>query len=162
MRWHVAQQIVDGAAADQLEAGDLVAEPGPHVGEKPHGRRRITDADPGRLDRGRAGKEPQHRARDDAEGAFRANEEVAQRVAGVVLAQVSHTVPDATVGEHHLEAEHEVAGVAVAQHLRAAGIGREIAADLRRALRPEREREEPVVLGRDPLHLGEHDTGVDR
>ncbi len=46
----------------------------------------------------------------------RADEELLQVVAGVVLAQAAQPVPDAAVGEHHFEPEHEVARIAIAQH----------------------------------------------
>ena len=86
----------------------------------------------------------QHRRGDDAERALRADEQVLQVVAGVVLAQALEAVPDPPVGEHDLEAEHEVAGVAVAQDGRAAGIGREVAADAAGALGGEGEREQKL------------------
>ena len=70
----------------------------------------------------------------------------------------SQTSPD---GEHHLEAEHQVARVAVGEHAGAAGIGREVAADLAGAFRGERQREQPVGgVGRG-LRVGEDDAGLD-
>jgi hypothetical protein len=49
----------------------------------------------------------QDRARDDPERAFGADEEVAQAIAGVVLAQPAQQVEHLAVGQHHLKAERE-------------------------------------------------------
>ena len=49
-------------------------------------------------------KQAQHRGGDDAERALRADEQLLQVVAGVVLAQASQAVPDAPVGQDHLQA----------------------------------------------------------
>ena len=65
--------------------------------------------DKGSLDRARARKELQHRGGDDAERAFRADEQVLQVVAGVVLLQLVETVRDAAVGQHDFQPEREVA-----------------------------------------------------
>ena len=79
------------------------------------------------------------------ERALGAHEQMLEVVAGIVLLERAQAVPDLAVGQHDFEAQHEVAGVAVAQHLHAAGIGREIAADHARALGAQAEREEAVV-----------------
>ncbi len=93
---HVLEDQRERVAGHELECREAVAAPGSHDGEK--GERRIDVLH--RHEGGRAGarrrKQLQHRAGDDAEGAFRADEQVAQRVAGVVLAQAvnpSHTRP---------------------------------------------------------------------
>ena len=78
-----------------------------------------------------------------------------QVVAGVVLLQRAEAVPDAAVGEHDLEAEHELARVAVGQHADAAGVGAEVAADLAGALRRQAEREQAVDAVGGGVHLGE-------
>ena len=78
------------------------------------------------------------------ERALGADEELLQVVAGVVLAQRPQPVPHPAVGQHHLEPEHQVAHHAVAQHRRAAGVGREVAADGAGALGAERQREQPA------------------
>ena len=52
---------------------------------------------------GRAREKLQRRRGDDAERAFRADEEIAQVVAGVVLLQGAQAVPHLPVGRHHLE-----------------------------------------------------------
>ncbi len=79
-------------------------------------------------------------------------------VAGVVLLELVEHVEHAPVGEHHLEAEHEVARHPVGERAGAARIGREIAADGAAALGAERERKQPVGVGRGLLRLHQHDA----
>ncbi len=93
---------------------------------------------------------------DDPERAFRADEEVAQVIPRVVLAQARQAVDDATVGQHDLEAQHQIARHAVAHGREPAGIGREIAADLATAFRAERQRKQPVDGLRGRLHVQQH------
>ena len=69
---------------------------------------------------------------------------MAQVIAGVVLAQAREAVPDAPVGQHHLDPQTEVAGIAVAQHIDAARVGGKVSADPRRALGGDAEGEQPV------------------
>ena len=78
----------------------------------------------------RARKQFARRRGDDAERAFGADEQLLQVVAGVVLAQRLKPSSTRAVGQHDLEAEHQVAHHAVAQHCGAARVGREIAAEL--------------------------------
>jgi hypothetical protein len=110
----------------------------------------------------RAREQAQRGGRDDPERALAADEEIAQVVAGVVLAQAVEACPDLAVGGHDLEAEAELARVAEAQHLGAAGVGGEIAADGATALRGEAEREEQAGLLRRRLHGLQHAAGVHR
>ena len=113
-----------------LEARETGAEP--LLGQSEQRRRRGKRRQ--RRHRGHHGGRPrmqlQRRRRDDRQRPFAADEEIAQVVAGVVLAQARKAVPDAAFGSDGLEAEAQLARVAVAQHLRAAGVGREVAADL--------------------------------
>jgi hypothetical protein len=87
--------------------------------------------------------------------------EIAQVVAGVVLLERPQAVPDVPRRRHHLEAEHELAGVAVVQHVHAAGVGREVAADGAAALGGKAQREQPVVRCRRLLNGLQHDTRLD-
>ena len=96
--------------------------------------------------------EPQHRARDDAERAFGADEQLLQIVTRVVLEHLVQRAQDGPVGEHGLETEHEVAHHAEADHLIAARVRRDVAADRARAARAEVEREEVARVGRGSLH----------
>ena len=94
----------------------------------------------------RLGEHPHPRLGDHAERALGADEQLGQVVAGVVLAEPAQPVPDAAVGQHDLEAEHQLAGHAVAQHRGAAGVGGEVAADLdHRPVRAPDLRPGPVV-----------------
>ncbi len=91
----------------------------------------------------------QHGGGDDAQRAFRADEQVLQVVAGVVLAQAAQAVPHAPVRQHDFQPEHQVARIAVAQHIDAARIGGKIAADLAELLRGgQAQREKAVVRSR--------------
>ena len=72
----------------------------------------------------------QHGAGDDAERAFRADEDLFQVDAGVVLLEDVEAAHHGAVGEHDFEAAHLLAHVAVAEHLHPAGIGGDHAADL--------------------------------
>ena len=117
--------------------------------------------DPRGLARRRLGEQAQHRGRDDAQRAFGADEELLHVVAGVVLAQAPQPVPDAPVRQHHLEAQHQVAHGAVAQHLHAAGVGRDVAANLAGALGAEAQREQPVGAVGGVLDLLQDHAGFD-
>ena len=120
-------------------------------GDRRQGRHR-------RRDRGGARVQLQRRRGDDRERSFAADQEVAQVVAGVVLAQAREAVPDATFGGDRLDAETELARVAVADDLRAAGVRRQVAADGAAALGGEAEREQQVVRRRGFLHALQHAT----
>ena len=122
----------------------------------------VVDAYPRGLAGGRLGEQAQHRGRDDAERAFSADEHLLHVVAGVVLAQPSEAIPDAAVGQNHLQPEHEVAHVAVAQNLHAAGVGRDVAADLAGPFRAEAQREKAVGALGGVLDLLENDARLHR
>ena len=110
-----------------------------------------------------AGSGNSFRARggDDAERALGADEQGFHVVAGVVLAQALQARQHPAVGQHHFEAQHQVAHHAVAQDRRAAGIGREVAADLRGALRSQAQGEQALGIARGALRLGEGAAGLD-
>jgi hypothetical protein len=86
---------------------------------------------------------------------------VLEVVAGVVLAQAAQAVPDAAVGQHHFQAQRQLAGIAVAQHLHAAGIGGQVAADGGAAFGGERQREQAISLARRLLHRMQGASGLD-
>lgn len=111
--------------------------------------------------RGRQRMQLHHGGRDDAERAFRADEQIAQVVAGVVLAQSAQAVPDLALRRHDLEAETELARVAVAQHRGAARVRRQVAADRAAAFRREAEREQAAAFARACLHVGEDHARFD-
>ena len=107
------------------------------------------------------GREAQGGGGDDAEGAFGPDEQLLEIRAEVVLAQGREAVPEGSVGEHDLEAEHLLAHHAVAQHVDAAGVGRDDAADLAGALRADRDRQEQVARGDGVLDRLEDAAGLD-
>ena len=77
---------------------------------------------------------------DDSQGALRADEELLEIVAGVVLAEGGERVEDAAVGEDGLDAQDGAVQAAVAQQAQPAGVGGDVAADLAAALGAEVER----------------------
>ncbi len=117
------------------------------MGEERHDILDLGEPEKRGLDFARFRKELQGRGGDDPERAFAANKKLLQIVAGIVLAQAAQPVPDPPVREHDLEAQGQLARIAVAQYRDAAGIGRQIAADLAAALGAEAEGEQPVGLG---------------
>ena len=121
---------------------------------------RSLEPDERRRDVGGFRKELQARGGDHAERAFGADEQGFEVVSGVVLAQAAKAGHHAAVREHHLETEHQIAHHSIAQHRGTAGIGRQVAADLRRALRAEAQGEKPVLRLRGRLRLGERAAGL--
>ena len=99
-------------------------------------------------------------AGDHTQRAFGADEEVAQVVAGVVLAQAGQAVPDLALRRHHFQAQAELARVAVAHHLRAAGVGAQVAADGAAALRGQAQGEQETGFLALFLQALQHAAGV--
>jgi hypothetical protein len=97
---------------------------------------------------------------DHAQRALAADEQVAQVVAGVVLAQARQAVPDLALRRHDLQPQAQPACVAEAQHLGAAGVGRQVAADRAAALGRQAEREAQPVPGCRLLHRLQHAAGL--
>src|SRR5699024_5921207 len=63
----------------------------------------------------------------DAQGALAANEEIAQIVSSVVLAKAAQAVPDFALGRDDFKPQREITRIAIAQDLRPACIGGQIA-----------------------------------
>src|SRR5262245_1426274 len=99
----------------QLERGNAIANMRPEGSQELDGLPWTPDGHKRRSGGSGARIEPQHRRGDDAERALGAEEYLLQVVAGVVLAQAAQAVPYAAIGKHHLETEHLLARVAVAQ-----------------------------------------------
>ena len=146
---------LEGRAADELEGRHPVADGGAQAAEQLDRDGRRSDRQPGGDDGARTREELEGGGGDDTEGALGADEELLEVVAGVVLAKRAQAVPDLPVGEHDLEAEHELAGVAVAQHLHATGVGGNHATDFTRTLAGQGQRKQPVGLLRRGLHGGQ-------
>ena len=127
-------------------------------------------ADISHLASGRLGQEFEDGRGDDTERAFCTDQEMAPVIAAIVLLQPSQAVQDFAGRQHRFQPEAEVAAVAVGEHSGAAGVGRQIAADLAGALRAKRQRvEQPRLVGRlldalqdDPrLHDHRAPDGID-
>ena len=156
----VAHAELDGDVGKQLETGEAA---GGLVARDRQQLQRIVrrfQADERGLHRARFWKQFQRRRGDDAERAFGADEQVAQVVAGVVLLQLRQAVENAAVGQHDFEPERHVARHAVGQRGGAAGIGGEIAADGAAAFGAERQRKQPVGVGRALLRVLQDHAGL--
>ena len=125
----VAEHQIEAGSADDFKGADAVAAGSAQVREQCDRRCRIAQPHAGGSHCLRARKQFQHGGGNDAERAFRADEQLFQVVAGVVLAQGAQAVPDAPVRQHHFQPEHQIAHRAIAQHVDAAGIGGKIAAN---------------------------------
>ena len=99
---------------------------------------------------------------DDAQRAFAADEQVAQVIAGVVLAQAGQAVPDVPLRRDHFKAQTQVARVAVAHHLRAARVGCQVTADGAAAFGGQTERKQKAGLFRSFLQGLQNTAGVHR
>ena len=104
----------------------------------------------------------EHRRRDNAQRAFGADEQLAQRVARVVLAQAAQTFPDIALRRDHFQAQAQVARVSVPKYRSAAGIGRQVAADRAGAFGGKRQGiQHAGSIGRC-LHVGQDAAGFHR
>lgn len=103
----------------------------------------------------------QYRTGDDAEGAFGADEQLLEVVAGGVLQQPAQVAVDAAVGEYRFQAEHALAHGAEAEGADAAGVGRDQPADAGAAARGEIDAGVESGLGGQRLGLFEGDAGVE-
>ena len=149
--------------ADQLERLDLAA-----AARLRHVHQLQRRLDVAHLDHGggkgvRRGHQLQAGGGDDAERALRADHQVDQVIAGVVLLQRRQQIHHLAGGGDHLQPQAQRPRAAVTHNVQPAGIGAERAADLRRALGPEDQREhQPLRRGRvmqrfnDAACLGHH------
>src|SRR5690606_15245010 len=138
---------IENRAAQKLESRDRLAELRAEQRQKLDGCCGAVDTDERADHITRLREKAERRACDDAERALRTNEELLHVVAGIILAQATQAIPDLAVGEHHFEAEHEAARIAIAQHLIAAGIGRNVATDLAGAFGAKAQREKAIGVG---------------
>ena len=116
------------------------------------GDRRVK-ADHGERRLGRWG-ESQPGGRDHGKGALGADEQRAQVIARDVLADRPADFDHLAACEDRLEAGHPGAGRAVLEGVRSAGVGRDVAADLRLLGRARVGREEQPVLTRQTADVG--------
>ncbi len=99
--------------------------------------------------------------RDDAERSFGADKQGLYVVSGIVLAQALQRREHPAIGQHHLQSQHEVAHHPVAQYRRAAGIGGEVAADLRGSFRSQAQGKETIRVARRRLRAGQRAADLD-
>lgn len=98
---------------------------------------------------------------DDADGAFAADEELLEVVAGVVFAEFGEVVEDGAVGKDGFDAEDVAVQAAVAEEAEAPGVGGDVAADVAGAFGAEVEGEDVVSFGEVVVCDFEDDAGVD-
>src|SRR5690606_31358919 len=98
---------------------------------------------------------------DDPERAFRADEELLEVVAGVVLVQAPQVTQDLPVRKDYFQPHDERARHTVADDFYAAGIGRDGAANLAGTLRTDRQREEGADLADGGLEFVQYAAGFD-
>ena len=159
---HVPHHQFQAVVGDQFERGQRGRQPPLGQLQQPQRGLRIGEPGDGGHLRARLREQLDRRGGDHAQRAFGTDEEVAQVVAGVVLAQPPQPVPDLAVSGHHLQPQAQVARIAEAQHLHAAGIGRQVAAYRAASLGCQAEREQAPRLGGRLLHVGEDAAGLDR
>jgi hypothetical protein len=113
-------------------------------------------AGPDHLPLGNRRNQLQRRGGDDPQRALRTDQQLLEVEAAVVLLQRGQRREHRPVGEHRLDPEHQRAHRAVAQHLVAAGIGRNQPADGRRTLAAQRQRKAQALRGGGLVQALEH------
>ncbi len=129
--------------------------------EQVQGRLRGGDGAKREREIARARHQFQHSRSDNAQRSLGSDKELAETVSGVVFAQTPQTIPDCAVGQNDLEAEHEVASIAEAQRVIAAGVAGEDAANLRGTLRAHSEPQDAAFGESGFLRGLERGPGVD-
>ena len=119
---------MDRGAVEELQrAGDDLR--GDDVGDRLRGLVHLGEGGDHGLLGGGLGDELQQDLGDDAERAFRADEQVAQRIAGDVLHALVAGPEHLAVGQHDFQAHDVIAGDAVFEAAQAAGVLGHVAAD---------------------------------
>ncbi len=148
------------ARPHHLEGGEHGADAGAGGAQEAQHLRRAGAADQRRLAQRLRGVELQDAGRHDAEEALRTDEELAQLQPRVVLDEGVHVFEDGAVGEHHLEAQHLVAGHPVAHDVVAAGVGGDHPAELAGAARADVDAEHQAGRRRGLLRGLQHHAGL--
>ena len=153
--------VFDVGAMDQLTRRHLVTGRRAHLVQQfERGRHIRHGADGGGLvDEAR--EDFQGRRGDHAERAFRADEVLLQVIAGIVFLQPLQAVIDLAVRQHDFQAQHQLARVAELQHVHAARVRGDVAADHAGALGTQRQREEAAGFQRRLLHVLQHHARFD-
>jgi hypothetical protein len=131
----VLEDEVEHDTRHELEGGQVGAGRGLGRREKVQGRGELRQGDERGCRFGGLRIEAQGGGRDDAQRALRADQHVFQSVAAVILLERAQAGQHAAVGQHHLQAQHQLARRAVGQHADPAGVAGEGAADLTACLR---------------------------
>ena len=66
------------------------------------------------------------------------------------------------IGQYHFQPQHQITHGAIAQHIQAAGIAGDIAADLARTFTGQAQGKQAPCFGRRLLHILQHRTGIHR
>ena len=135
-----------GKAADQLERGNRITAFTPGKRQKVKGRIRSGDGNPCGRDMAGLWKQFQTRLGDNAKRPFGPDKQIAQVIAGIILAQFRKPVPHAAIGQNNLKPQHQIAGIAIPDDVQPAGIGRKVAANLAGALCAKAKREDQITL----------------
>ncbi len=156
----VAHHEVHAEPRDQLEG--LHRPPAFVLGQLEQGHRVGRGADGGEGDsaRGQEREQLQAGGGDHAKRPLGPDEQLLEVIAGVVLPQPLEAVEHLAVGQHRFHAQDEVAHGPVAQHRRAARVGRDQAADRGRTLRGQRKGKASADRLRRFVHHRQGDAGL--
>ena len=110
--------------------------------------------------RSRLGKQFHGGRGDDAQGSFAAYEQMPQVVTRVVFAHAAQARHYVALRGHHFQAQAQVACIAVTQHLRAASVTRQVAAQCATAFRCQAECKQKTGLVGGLLYLLKNATGI--
>ena len=155
-----AERGLDEVAPHQLEGRERARKARLQAAEQVQRRPEVRQRDQRGRARPRRSVQPQHRAGDHAQRALGADEELLEVVAGVVLQHGAQHRQHAAVGQHHLEAQRLLAHHAELQHAVAAGVGRQVAADLAGAARTQVDAELQPPRGSGLLHRRQRGAGL--
>ena len=141
---HVSEHHVQGISVVQLEGDHHVGGNLAGDSEQLEGGLRIGHREERGIHVPGSREEFHGRGGDDSERPLRADEQLLQVVAAVVLPQGAEVVPHGPVRKHHFKTKGEIPGHAVPQHVDSARVGGEIAADGAAPFRRQRQREEAI------------------
>src|SRR5690606_34025161 len=123
--WHIFQRKIERALLPELKRGQRLACIGfgePEKIERCFRRRKRNDR---RLALDRHREKFEARRRDDRERTFRADQEIAQIIAGVVFLEAAKPMPDAPVGKNGFETQRKATSISVGKDRSTTGIRRQ-------------------------------------
>ena len=124
------------------------------------GRIGAVNGDPGYAAIDQCGHCPQRCGGDNTQSALAANEQLFQVIATIVLFQRSKAFEDRAVGQDRFDASDQRPHRSMAEHLRAAGIGGNQAADRGRAFASERQRKSLSFICQGVVQILKDHTGL--